>query len=469
MTDIVHESIKSLTIIPGSGEFAYDTKVITDGYGYVFNDHQGNGKSDAMNTIDGLHDKFPNLKNVSLVVGWYMDSTDAGSLTIAPRVEDKYQLKGDTWKVGDITRKKAILSEGGEGTPSDASILHVVKYLTDQGYNVTLYPMLFGDDEDKSWRGEVEAGSKADVDHFYQQYSKFIKHYASLEGEGVKMKDMISGYIIGSEMEKLLKYDDGSHEYYAVQKMAELATDVKGIVGSDVKTIYAANWTEYGINEDGYYHLDPLYEKVDTVGIDAYFPLTDGLKQDQITKEVIKEGWHSGINYDYWVDEETGRKEKIDDHKYAIKDVEYWYTHDHINADGTKTSWVPSQKEVIATEIGFPSVDATTNDPSSFYAPDMPDVSHFPDKSTGTADAKAQLLAIEATIEYWNEVHANDTEHKLDKLFADDGGLVWWSYDIRGDVSKIGDDDAEVYQYGHWIKDAPEELVSATTFDVDAS
>lgn len=464
MAGKVHEMIKSLVIIPGSGEFVYDTKVVSDGYGYTFNSHSGNGKSDAANTIANLKNEFPNLKDVSIVVGWYMDGTDAGKLTIDPRVEDKEVMRYDSWKVGNTTRATAKLSEGGEGTPSDQSVIHVVKALKDAGYNVTMYPILYGDDEDKSWRGEVEAKSKADVDHFFKEYSKLVKHYASLELEGLKMKDMISSYIIGSEMDKILKYDDGSHTYYAVQKMSQLAVDIKGVVGKDVSTVYAANWDEYGANEDGWYHLDPLYEKVDKVGIDAYFKLTDNMKQSDITKEVIKEGWHSGVDYDYTVDE-SGKKHKITDPKFAIKNVEHWYTHEHINPDGTKTSWVPSEKEVIATEIGFVSVDGTTNEPAKFYAPDMEDVSGFPPASDGNVDSHAQLMAIEATIEYWNEVHANDKDHKLDKLFASDGGLTWYSYDIRGDFSKYGDDDADVYQYGHWIKS--EELMPDTqVYDV---
>ena len=445
----VNEMIKSLVVIPGSGEFVYDTEVVKDSDGTPVNILDGSGETIASKTVNDLGNHFPNLKKVSLVIGWYANNTDSSSLTIEPRIESKDGDSGD-WHVGNFDRSNTKVSADGNSTPSDKSIIDLVHSLTEKGYDVTVYPMLFTDNETQSWRGSITPKNHAEVDHFYSEYNKFIEHYANLEVDGVKMKDMIKSIIVGSEMTGLLQYDDGSHTYYAVDKMIELTSNIKGIVGNDVDTIYAANWDDYGRHpEDGYYYLDKLYKAVDKVGIDAYFKLTDQTYKGDITKDVIKHAWESGIDYDYYLDD-SGQKHVIDDPSYAIKNLKWWYSHEHINPDGSKSVWTPGGKEVIATEIGFSSIDHCTNDPSSFYVPGMED-SSIPHGSTGKASPESQLLAIEATVEYWNDVHTHDTDGTYDGLFDQ---LDWYSYDIRGDFGHDSHHwgDAQDYFYGHWLK-----------------
>lgn len=434
MTDFVHSNIHSIVLIPGSCAFMYDTEIVYGNYGESLNSFDGS-ISGAKRRIDKLKNEFPNLKKISVVVGWYADSTDAGSLQIAPRIDSKELILNDSWSVGGINRRDAIQSLDKQATPSDISVFHIVSYLSEQGYEVTLYPMLFCDNEEQSWRGYIEAKSNQDIDHFFEQYQKFIKHYASLSIDSIPLKAFLSSYIIGSEMERLLKYDDGTHTYYAVQKMAELATATKQILGKDVETIYAVNWSDYKADKSGYYYLDPLYEAVDVIGIDAYFPLTKGLKQEQITEDVIKQG--CGTAYRKLID---------------------WYTKEHINADGSHTSWEPSKKKVIATEIGFPKIDACTEEPYNFGF-DGSNFEVLPKSSMGIADPKAQYQAIKAVIEYFEELHAQDAAHKLDHFFQD---LYFYCVDIRPDFHKRPDyySDAHSYEYGHWIAESDDVLVS---------
>lgn len=449
----ISDQIKSIVIIPGSGEFVYDTELVVKS-GTSLNGHLGDSISHARATVDTLLSTFPNLKNVSVVIGWFADSIEAGKMTISPRVEHSVLHKNDQWKVGNYVRNNTKVTKNWGGTPSDKSVVNLVKALTDKGLEVTIYPMLYVDDPDKSWRGDIDAKNNKGVDNFFAQYNKFIMHYATLKYQDVKLKDLAKNFIIGSEMVKLLQYDEGNNKYYAVKKMTELAMQIKHTLGQEVSTIYAANWGEYGRHpKTGYYYLDKLYNKIDKVGINAYFRLTDDLSQDQITPDVIKSGWESGIDYDYWVDGNNTKK-VINDLSYAAKALKPWFLSKHINPNGHATSWVPGDqpgaKEVLATEIGYASVDCTTNDPGKFYSPGTKG-SGLPPHSLGAIDYSAQTDAISSAIAYWDEVHSKDTSHQYDKLFNQ---LDWYCYDIRGNLDEFSDEfsDASDYLYGHWIK-----------------
>lgn len=404
--------IESVVMIPGSCAYLYDTEIVYGNDGEPLNSLDGK-ESDVKKRIDTLKQEFPNLKNVSVVVGWYFDTTNAGQLTIAPRIDDNNPIANDTWCVGNITREKAQPSVDKQATPSDISIFHVVQYLVDSGYNVTLYPMLFCDNKGQSWRGFINGKSKEDIDHFFEEYKKFILHYAELKIDSIPLSALLSKFIVGSEMKDLLAYDDGTHEYYAVQKMVELTHEVKAIIGEDVKTVYAANWSDYSVNSEGFYHHDPLFEAVDIVGIDVYTPITDGIPQSEITKEVIKAHWEEGINWDYYVDE--GERHPISNPKYAIKDFKYWYTHKHINSDGSVTSWKPGEKVVIATEFGYPKVDRCTEEPYDFSVRE-------------DVNPNAQQIAIEAGLEYWKELREANPE--LQNLFPE---ISIYNIDARGE------------------------------------
>lgn len=420
----LNEMIESVVMIPGSCAYLYDTEIVYSNDGKPLNSLDGN-ESDVKRRIDNLKNEFPNLKNVSVVVGWYFDTTDAGQLEIAPRIDSHYRIKNDTWCVANITRQTAQPSLDKQATPSDISVFHVVQYLVESGYEVTLYPMLFGDDQEKTWRGYIHGKSKEDIDHFFVEYQKFILHYAQLKIDSILLKSLLSQFIVGSEMEELLQYDDGSHKYYAVQKMAELAREVKAIIGEDVKTIYAANWSDYSVNSEGFYHHDSLFEAVDVVGIDVYTPLTDCIPQSELTKEVIKEHWEKGINWDYYLD--YGDKNPISNPKYAIKNFEYWYNHEHTNDDGTKTTWKPKQKVVIATEFGYGKRDLCTEAPYDF-------------SETDDANKEAQTIALEAGLEYLKE------KGIFDQVYV-------YSIDARLEFHKHTElyEDWQAYYSGHWI------------------
>jgi hypothetical protein len=406
------EQIKSVVIGPGAGEHVYDID-----------------QSNVKQTIDTLLQNYPNLEKVSVVVGWFGDTTDAGKINIEPKVESK---TGDEWQVGEYTRStanKITVDSSGNlnwgGTPTDESIIEICSYLKEKGVNVTLYPMLFLDTDGKPWRGDISAKSDADVEHFFNEYNQFVKHYASLEVDGVKLKDLVSDFIIGSEFEKLTAYKNSANEFKSVEALKSLAAEIRELVGNDVKLTYAANWSEYHHTDGGWYHMDALWadKNIDYIGLDAYFRLTDIPHQaTDPTPEQIVEAWQSGIDYDYY--KVCGEKVGLNA-KYAVKNFEWFWKHSHINPDGQKTEWEPKMKPIVFTEAGFTAVDQTTNEPYKYTDPKTIGAP-LPEGSDGHVDAKIQYDAVVATLQFFENLKANpDTAD----MIAD---MTWYNVDPKG-------------------------------------
>ncbi len=403
--------VTSVVMGPGAGEYIYDMD-----------------KSNVEQTIAKLQTDYPNLTKVSLVVGWFGDTTDAGKIKIEPKVEGK---TGDAWKVGDYTRdtaeKISVDAKGNitwGGTPTDESIVELCSHLKAKGIDVVLYPMLFVDAEGKPWRGDISAKSDEDVAHFFQEYNKFVKHYAGLEHEGVKLKDVISDLIIGSEFEKLTSYHNSKFEFKAVDGLKDLAAEVRSLVGNDVKLTYAANWSEYHHTAGGWYHMDALWadKNIDYIGLDAYFRITDNRSNTPITSEAVKEGWSSGIDYDYYL---KGDEYMPLDERYAVKNFEWFWKNKHVNPNGQETDWNPKMKPIVFTEAGFTAIDRTTNEPYKYSDPTTKGAD-LPSGSQGQVDPKTQYDAVVGTIQFINELSSHpDTEGMIAEI-------TWYNVNPNG-------------------------------------
>nr|WP_246433151.1 hypothetical protein [Wolbachia endosymbiont of Spodoptera picta] len=116
----VAENIKNINIIPGSGEFVYDTKIqkkiarekisssqyIPYGPAQRVNHNNHTKKSDAMLSLDQLKESLPNVEWASVVVNWFASSLNIKDCKIYPAVEfqDDSAIVPDDWQVGNITR-----------------------------------------------------------------------------------------------------------------------------------------------------------------------------------------------------------------------------------------------------------------------------------------------------------------------------------------------------------------------------
>lgn len=460
----VAENIKNINIIPGSGEFVYDTKIqkkiarekISSSqyipYGPVqrVNHNNHTKKSDAMLSLDQLKESLPNVEWASVVVNWFASSLNIKDCKIYPAVEfqDDSAIVPDDWQVGNITRDNAqLISKDNHGNPryggtvSDAALIRYIEELHSRGYKVMLYPMLLLDTKNKEWRGKL-SGTPQDISDFFEnQYSKFIEHYTS-----IAKQTKVEGFIIGSEFAQLTRVKDAKGNYPAVAELVKVAKQVKFQLGKEVNVTYAADWSEYH-SYDGWYNMDELWssEFIDVVGIDAYFPLTDGPEPPfGYSAKDVTGGWSSGVGYDYFYDYSKSDPEKIkyNDSEYAWKNIEKWWSEVHVNPGGSKTKWQPKMKKIWFTEYGFPSMNGCTNEPNVFVDKGSIE-SKYPRYSNGEVSFLSQKTAIEGTLKKWQ------SSEMVEKMFLWAWGARPFPYfpnlcDMWADCHN--------WQTGHWIQ-----------------
>jgi hypothetical protein len=154
--DGLEDLVRSITMIPGSGERVYDTKIQKrDAGGGSFppeNDSAGRAMADWRVSLDDLRTTLPNVERVFLVAGWFGDDLRCGSCTIRPKVEVANKTTSpDSWRVHGLSRSGALvmsLHDGKPaygGTPSDDSVVRAIRDLRARGYKVVFYPFLFMD------------------------------------------------------------------------------------------------------------------------------------------------------------------------------------------------------------------------------------------------------------------------------------------------------------------------------------
>ncbi|WP_353282271.1 glycoside hydrolase TIM-barrel-like domain-containing protein [Wolbachia endosymbiont (group A) of Myopa testacea] len=369
---------------------------------------------------------------------------------IYPAVEfqDDSAILPDDWQVGSSTRDDAqLISKDDNGNPryggtvSDSALIRYIEELHSRGYKVMLYPMPLLDTKNKEWRERL-SGTPGDISDFFKnQYNKFIEHYAS-----IAKQTKVEGFIIGSEFVELTKIRDEKGNYPAVAELVKLAKQIKLDLGKEVTVTYAADWSEYH-SYDGWYNMDELWSSqfIDVVGIDAYFPLTDGPEPPfGYSAEDVMGGWSSGVGYDYFYDYSKSEPEKVkyNDSRYAWKNIEKWWSETHINPGGSKTKWQPKMKKIWFTEYGFPSMNGCTNEPNVFVDKGSIE-SKYPRYSNGEVSFLSQKIAIEGTLKKWQ------SSEMVEKMFL-------WAWDARPfpyfpNLCDVWTD-CHNWQTGHWIQ-----------------
>lgn len=445
-TQSVEHLVESIVIIPGCGEFVYDTKVHSEdcGNGIVaINQHHTPGVANAVVSMEQLKEVFPKIKWVSPVVSWFGSSTNAGDCTIIPKIEKQNILyESEAWEVAGINRKNAEMMSYVDdqlnygGTPSDNSIVRYLQHIQLQELEVMFYPMLFLDVPGKPWRGRIAPTSGDDVRKFFNGengYNNFILHYANL------VKNYVSAFLIGSEMQDLTRFKDENGYYVAVDELVKLAAEVKAILGDNVKVSYGANWGEYH-SVNGEYYMDKLWasKDIDFVGIDAYFPLSN-VNDSQYNVDQVIAGWDNGELYDYY--NYKGERKVPLSEENAKKNIEFWWSNYHYNRDGTTSEWQPKMKKIWFTEYGFASIACATNEPNVFIDPSTSE-SNLPYGSNGEVDILAQRVAIQGTEMRWNN------SQMIERRFL-------WTWDARPyptwpQLDNIWSD-GDNWQRGHWV------------------
>ena len=531
--------VRGINLIPASGEFAYATEIVeetpTPTSARPINMNNLSGQADIELALDQLEAQLPNVRNVSIITAWFGTDLRCGDCEIKPGVETKTRITPDTiWRVSGQTRGTAYLvSQDIEGrpnyggTPSDASILQAISSLKSRGYQVTLYPFILmdipagnglpdpygGAEQDAfPWRGRITgfpqsaqntSAVNGQIDSFFGaaqasdfgfengvpnytgidefSYRRFILHYAKL----AQISGGVDRFVLGSEMVGLTTLQGSNYSYPAVQKLVDLAADIKTVLPPQTALTYAADWSEYFGHHNGgnvTFHLDPLWssDAIDAVGIDAYFPLSDWrdgkahldkeLADDVYDLDYLQSQMEGGEGYDYFyasrADREAQTRTPITDGAaqkpwvYRYKDLRNWWSQPHYNRRGghelnTSTNWVPENKPIWLMEVGCPAIDKGANQPNVFFDAKSAQ-SNYPYYSDTSRDDLMQRHYLEAFIDYWSDGSGNNPQSSLyEGTMIDLDMINLWAWDARPFPDFPAREnvwsDGENWQRGHWL------------------
>ncbi|MDR3527323.1 MAG: glycoside hydrolase/phage tail family protein [Rhizomicrobium sp.] len=504
--------LTSVALIPGAGEFVCAPETVTedDGAGttIALNAHNTSGVSDFTASLDELLALAPNLKSVSLVVGWFGNDLRCGLCQIRPGVEQRARATyPESWSVAGIARGDAYLISTRDGrpayggTPSDASVSAALAALQARGLSVTFYPFLFMDIAPGNtlpnpasnttgqpaypWRGRLTVSSDqtaeaaAQINAFFAAYRPMLLHYAQLCADA----GGVESFLIGSELVGLTRARSDAATYPAVTALKQLAADVHTIL-PNAKLGYGADWSEYSGHALGggafRFNLDPLWSdpNIAFVGIDNYLPLTDwreaGSNRDgadyasPYDPAYLTANIRGGEDYDWYYASPAARdaqnRSAISDGLgkpwlWRAKDIWQWWANRHYDRpDGsesaTATAWVPQSKPIRFTELGCPAVDKGANQPNVFYDPKSTE-SLFPYYSSGQRDDLIQRRFLEAHLNYWRDAANNPISSVTGAPMLDSDHLAVWCWDARPfPFFPARDDvwgDAANYATGHWL------------------
>jgi len=215
-----------------------------------------------------------------------------------------------TWYQANATATS--ISADSNRTPTDQAVIFAINELHAKGLKVMLKPHV--DSEDGAWRGTFQP---TDVDAWFQSFTAFILHYAQLaQAQNVELLCFGTEYVQLSGGANQARWD------------AVIAAIRKAYTG---KLVYAANATFTG---DEFTSVS-FWDKVDLLGIDGYFPLTN--HADPTLAELVSA----------WRNNESGED--------LVATVQNF-------ADA-------HQKPLIFTELGYKSVAGANTQPFNFSFP----------------------------------------------------------------------------------------------------
>jgi hypothetical protein len=511
--DGLESLLEGVCLIPGAGEFVLATETVLRREGLTKvraeNVHNGEGRPDLEVSLDQLQAQCPNLKRVSLVIGWFGDDLRAGHCTVRPGVERRDKpTEPQVWSVAGLARSEAHLVSEVDGTPayggtpSDENVRQAVTALKARGWEVTLYPFVFMDipadnalpdpyggarQAAHPWRGRVKgvdgSTASAQIAALFGSADdwglrRLALHYAALAAE-----TGAEGLLIGSEMRGVTWTRDAVGAHPAVAQYRGLAAECRAIVGPDVELSYAADWSEYfGFHPnsgDVVFHLDSLWADaaISYVGIDWYPPLGDWRDGDGGVDAATWKGPSdpdylaaqiaSGEGFDWFYADAGDRAGQLrsliadsahgEDWIYRPKDLVGWWSHAHHNRIGgirslTSTAWIPGLKPIRLTEFGCAAVDRGGNAPNLFQDPKSAE-SAAPPFSSGARDDEMQRRALEAVLTHFKDPANNPVSTIYGAPMLD--GADAWCWDARPypafPARQEDWADAGAWRTGHWL------------------
>ncbi|MCX6875593.1 MAG: hypothetical protein NTW21_17565 [Verrucomicrobia bacterium] len=259
-------------------------------------------------------------------------------------------------------------------TADDQSIREVVARAHDRGLRVFLKVNV--DSLDEGWRSLF---NPTDPAAWFASYGSNLVHYAQLAAEtGAEL------FSVGTEFVSLAQTNN-------LARWQGIISQVRAVYSG--RLVYCANWDEAS--------AVPFWPLLDCIGIDAYYPLHGS---NTVTAAQIAAAWtHSQSTNPSF----TGRN---------------WYA----EIDALRRS---QGKNVIFTEIGYPSADGGAEEPWRY---DLP-----------TYNADLQKACHEGTVAFWDGVDWLE-------------GLFVWKWDPK--LAPTGPGDTGYFVYGKPAETALREL-----------
>ncbi len=145
---------------------------------------------------------------------------------------------------------------------TDVGVIHAARRARDAGFQVLLKPHIWVSHD--SWPGEIQMADETAWKVWWRSYRRYVAHHAFLaEWTGSEL------FSIGVELGKTLERE---------REWRELIDSVRWLYSGAVT--YAGNW-----HSD--YDRAPFWDRLDFVGVDAYFPLAG---DEHATPAAIAEG-----------------------------------------------------------------------------------------------------------------------------------------------------------------------------------
>ncbi|MEM9170602.1 MAG: glycoside hydrolase/phage tail family protein [Pseudomonadota bacterium] len=330
----LENAVNAVTIIPGTGEFAYGTTRVSrlggEGVTLSENAHNNDATTNFTASLDAARASLPNLARASLVVSWFGDDLRLGQCTLRPGVDAAVkETEPYAWSVGDDARTTARLVSAVDGapafggTPADRAVFEAIAAMKAAGLKVTFHPFILMDVPPGNalpdpyggaaqaafpWRGRITVGADdktaaaaSALSAFFgtaapgdftvsgqtvsytgpneRSFRRMILHYAHL----CAAAGGVEAFLLGSELRGLTTARSAAGVYPAVAALKALAADVRAILGAGTEISYGADWSEYFGHQpadgsgDVYFHLDDFWADpaVDFIGVDNYVPLAE--------------------------------------------------------------------------------------------------------------------------------------------------------------------------------------------------
>ncbi|MDD4953486.1 MAG: discoidin domain-containing protein [Candidatus Omnitrophica bacterium] len=259
------------------------------------------------------------VREVGIMVVWYQDEVDAKSI---------YRDQKDT--------------------PTDATLVHAINKAHSLGMKVMLKP--HADVKTGQWRGDIIPSAE-----WFASYKDYMIYYAKLAA-----LYNVEFFSVGTELVNTTTKNWQGQWEGIIDQIREVFPG---------PLTYSANWNEY--TDVGF------WDKLDYVGIDAYFPLTS--------------------------DKDPSKEELIGAWKANADIIDAWLKKGKIN------------KPVVFTEVGYCSADGTNIQPWTVYA----------NLTDGMVDQQEQMDCLDAMLTVC-------TTYPWFK------GIYWWNYFPKVTWSPLG-------------------------------